>query len=197
MLETFRIIKKLCSVRSANLTGFDNTFEYEKCLLHIENLIDSAILLFKNNYYEQSTFLIITILEEISKAEICIYRGNGKDIPTVKRGKDGLYNHKLKHHAIANDIIFKYLKAREIYGIKTTNDVLLKLKSGAYITIRENALYFRTINGKCIVSDESITEKSTKVLLSICIEVFDDIFWGLSAQSNVILDRVTEKFRAI
>lgn len=197
MEETFKKITELSSIQSPELTKFNDLTEYEICLLHIEKHINAAILLFNNGFFEQSTFLIITVLEEISKAEICIYRGLGGNKEAVKRNKDGLFNHKSKHLAIANDITFKFLKTKEIYGEELINFILKNLKNGYYITIRENSLYFKNINGKCIVSDKTITKDSTKILLLICLEIFEDRLFGFSYQTDIITDRVLSKYNDI
>jgi len=197
MEETFKKIAELSSIQSENLTKFNNIKEYEKCLLHIEKHIEAAILLFKNNFFDQSTFLIVTILEEISKAEICVYRGFGKQNKLVNRAKDALFNHKTKHLAIANDITFKYLKTNSIYGENLISEILRNLKNGFYISIRENALYFKNIDGKCVVSDKNITRENTKILLLICLEIFEDRLFGFSHQTDIITDRVLSKYNDI
>ena len=197
MEETFKKIAELSSIQSENLTKFENVIEYEKCLLHIEEHIDAAILLFKNGFFDQATFLIITIFEEVSKAEICVYRGFGKQNKLVNRAKDGLFNHKSKHLAIANDITFKYLKTKKIYGEDLIDRILKNLKNGYYISIRENALYFKNIEGKCVVSDKNITKNTTKVLLLICLEIFEDRLFGFSHQTDIITDRVLSKYNDI
>ncbi|MDR0227870.1 MAG: AbiV family abortive infection protein [Flavobacteriaceae bacterium] len=197
MEETLRKITELSSIQSQELSKFKDVTEYEICLLHIEKHINAAILLYNNGFFEQSTFLIITILEEISKAEICVYRGFGKDKESVRRNKDGLFNHKSKHLAIANDITFKYLKTKKKYGAELTDEILKNLKEGYYINIRENALYFKNINGKCIVSDKAINSESTKVLLLICLEIFEDRLFGFSNKTDIITDRVLSRYDEI
>lgn len=197
MEDTFKKITELSSIQSENLTKFKDVVEYEICLLHIEEHIDAAILLFKNGFLDQATFLIITVLEEISKAEICIYRGFGGQNKFVKRAKDGLFNHKSKHLAIANDITFKYLKTKKLYGKDLIDGILKNLKDGYYISIRENSLYFKNIDGECIVSDKNITKDSTKILLLICLEIFEDRLFGFSDQTDIITDRVLSKYNDI
>jgi AbiV family abortive infection protein len=104
-------ISELSNIKSEKLLEFKSIEDFEKCLLHIENLIDSAILLYKNNFITQSFFITITSIEEIAKAEVCVYRGLQKENKiVVKRNKDGLFNHKSKHIISANDITFNYFK---------------------------------------------------------------------------------------
>ena len=74
-----------------------------------------------------------------------------------------------------------------------TLDILTKLKKGALIKIRENALYFKNINGKCLISDKFINEENSKLLLMICIEVFEDRLFGAFTKTDQITDRVLEK----
>jgi AbiV family abortive infection protein len=193
MNNTFQKINELIAIESENLTEFNDVYEYEKCLLHIERIIDSSIILFKNSLYQQSIFLTITAFEETTKAEICLYRGLSKNKQTVKRNKDGLFNHKIKHITVANDITFNYLKTEKIYGKEKIQEILENLKSGKFIEIRENSLYFKNIGGKCVISDEFINEENSKLLLMICIEVFEDRLFGAYERTDIITDRVLEK----
>ena len=193
MNDTYQKIGELISIKSENLSEFMNVDEYEKCLLNIEKHINASILLHKNSFYDQSIFLTITAFEEITKAEICLYRGLNKDKNLVKRNKDGLFNHKIKHLTVANDITFEYLKTKQIFGVDKILDILTKLKKGDLIEIRENALYFKNINGKCLISDKFINEGNSKLLLMICIEVFEDRLFGAYIKTDLITDRVLEK----
>jgi AbiV family abortive infection protein len=130
MNDTFRKIGELISIKSENLSEFMNVDEYEKCLLNIEKHINASILLYKNSFYDQSIFLTITAFEEITKAEICLYRGLNKEKKIVKRNRDGLFNHKTKHLTVANDITFEYLKTKRTFGADKIIDILTKFKKG-------------------------------------------------------------------
>ena len=161
--DTFETINELIKIKSEHLTEFSDVHEYEKWLLHIEKIVDSSILLYHNSFYQQAIFLIITAFEEITKAEICLYRGLSEKKEVVKRNKDGLFNHKTKHLTIANEITFSYLKSENKFGKFKIKEVYDNLKTGKFIEIRENALYFKNIEGKCIISNDYITEESTKL----------------------------------
>ena len=189
-------INDLSIIDSDNLTRFESIEELKKCLLHIEQILDASILLYKNNFFEQSVFLVITTLEEISKAEVCAFRyPNNTD--RVKRSKDGLFNHHIKHSIAANEVTFNFLKIKEKYGVKKIQAIFEKLKNGSFINIRENSLYFRCNKGKLKTSDDFISQENNKILLELCIEIFEDRLFGYSDQTDFITDRVLQKLELI
>jgi AbiV family abortive infection protein len=191
-------ISELSNIKSEKLLEFKSIEDFEKCLLHIENLIDSAILLYKNNFVSQSVFITITSIEEIAKAEVCIYRGLQKENKVVvKRNKDGLFNHKSKHIISANDITFNYLKSISKIGLKEVNKIKEKLNNGDFINLRELSIYFEnTLNGTKTPID-FVTKKDCLNLLLICIELCEDRLFGFSKRTDLITDRVLEKLNEL
>jgi AbiV family abortive infection protein len=194
----FTKIRELSNIKSEKLLEFKSVEDYEKCLLHIESLINSAILLYKNNFINQSFFMIITSIEEIAKAEVCVYRGLQKENKSlVNRNKDGLFNHKSKHIVSANEITFNYLKSAQKIGLNELNRIKKKLNDGDYINLREYSIYFEnTINGTNTPGD-FITKKDCLNLLLICIELFEDRLFGFSGRTDLITDRVLEKLKEL
>ena len=196
--DFFSKISELSNIKSDKLTEFNNVEAYEKCLLHIEQLINSSILLYKNKFYNQSLFITITVIEEIAKAEVCLYRGIGKDVKkNVKRRKDGLYNHKSKHIVSANEITFRFLKSEKRIGKNRVNDILNKLNNGTYTQIRESCLYFENINGICNTPQGRFTDFDARDLLLISIELFEDRLFGAYLKTDIITDRVLLKLNEI
>jgi AbiV family abortive infection protein len=194
----FSEISVLSSIKSEKLTDFKNVDEYEKCLLHIESLINSSILLYKNKFFNQSLFITISTIEEIAKAEVCLYRGLQKESKTnVKRRKDGLYSHKTKHIVSANEITFKYLKSEKRIGKNKISIILNNLNNGTYSIIREKSLYFENIDGICKTPLNEFTEIEVRDLLLICIELFEDRLFGAYAKTDIITDRVLLKLNEI
>ncbi len=191
-------ISELSNIKSEKLLEFKSIEDFEKCLLHIENLIDSAILLYKNNFITQSFFITITSIEEIAKAEVCVYRGLQKENKiVVKRNKDGLFNHKSKHIISANDITFNYLKSISKIGLKEVNKIKEKLINGDFINLRESSIYFEnTLNGTKTPND-FVTQKDSLNLLLICIELCEDRLFGFSEKTDIITDRVLEKLNKL
>lgn len=191
-------ISELSNIKSEKLLEFKSIEDFEKCLLHIENLIDSAILLYKNNFINQSVFITITSIEEIAKAEVCVYRGLQKENKVVvKRNKDGLFNHKSKHIISANDITFDYLKSISKIGLKEVNKIKEKLNNGDFINLRESSIYFEnTLNGTKTPND-FVTKKDSLNLLLICIELCEDRLFGFSERTDLITDRVLEKLNEL
>jgi AbiV family abortive infection protein len=194
----FTKISELSNIKSEKLLEFKSIEDYEKCLLHIESLINSAILLYKNNFTNQSFFITITSIEEIAKAEVCVYRGLQKESKTlVNRTKDGLFNHKSKHIISANEITFNYLKSTTKIGLNELNKIKEKLNNGDFINLRESSIYFEnTLNGTKTPSD-FVTKKDCLNLLLICIELFEDRLFGFSDRTDLITDRVLEKLKQL
>ncbi|UQD57576.1 AbiV family abortive infection protein [Flavobacterium sp. K5-23] len=195
--SSYQKIEELSNVKSENLLGFKSMEDYEKCLLHIENLLNSAILLYKNNFINQSFFLTITSIEEIAKAEVCIYRGFQKPDKTVKRNKDGLFNHKTKHLVAANEITFKFLKSISKIGIEETILIKDKLNNGEFVSLRESSLYFENCQNGTKTPNDLITKTDCLNLLLICIEIFEDRLFGFSDKTDIITDRVLMKLNEI
>ena len=195
--SSYQKIEELSNITSENLLGFKSIEDYEKSLLHIESLINSAILLYKNNFINQSFFLTITSIEEIAKADVCIHRGIQKPNKIVKRSKDGLFNHKTKHHVAANEITFKFLKSISKIGIEETILIKDKLNKGEFVILRESLLYFENCENGTKTPTELITKTDSLNLLLICIEVFEDRLFGFSEKTDIITDRVLKKLNEI
>lgn len=69
--NSFDEINKVLST-SSNFT-LRTTEEFNKCINHILQLIKDSYFLYKEGSYGTSTFLSITIIEEIAKVHIGLY----------------------------------------------------------------------------------------------------------------------------
>lgn len=190
----FLTIKELIEITSENLKGFNNKEEFAQTLNHIENIIDSSILLFKHGFYNQSLFFSITAFEEIIKAEICIYRGFGNK-PIVKRSKDGLYIHEIKHLLAADEIFFNYIKERKLFGLEKIKEIQVKFKNGYYLKLREESIYFQSSSKGLKLPQEVISKLESKIILIICMEFCEDKLSGYSNKGDLTTDRVSKKLR--
>ena len=189
-------IDELSDITSENLIGFKYCKDYEDTLLHIETLIDSSILLYKNNFINQSFFFTITAIEEISKAVVCLHR-NREGENEVKRQKDSLFNHKIKHKIAANDIFFQYTKLKKKIGKEKVSLIYNNLKSGHYSKLRESAIYFQISVDTVQLPYSLIESDEAGNILLLCIELFEDSLFGVSDKSDIITDRVLSKFRRV
>jgi AbiV family abortive infection protein len=190
--SSYWIINELTEISSEKLKGFKDQNEFAETLKHIENLIENSFLLFRNKFFSQSLFLTITAFEEISKTEVCIFRGFSEK-PNVKRSKDGLFNHKTKHLIASNEIFFKYTKAEKLFGKEKILEIQKKLENGNFIKLREESLYFESTKNGVKLPNKIITELDSRLTLFLCIELFEDRFLGLSKDADLISNRMTRK----
>lgn len=72
-----------------------NPSDFDRCIDHVINLIDDAVLLYKNESYSTATFLAVTIIEEVAKIHIGLFTKTSTD-RKLKKSKDPLHNHKTK-----------------------------------------------------------------------------------------------------
>ena len=194
--SSYWIINELTEISSEKLKGFKDSDEFVETLKHIENLIDSSLLLLKNRFYSQSLFLTITALEEISKTEVCIFRGFN-DKPIVKRSKDGLFNHKTKHLIASNEIFFEFSKGKKFFGKEKVDDIQRKLENGNFLKLREESIYFESTENGVKLPNKIIDELDSRLILFLCIELFEDRFLGWSKDADLISNRITSKLDSL
>ena len=190
--SAYWIINELTEISSEKLIGFKDSSEFIEALKHIENLIEGSLLLFQNKFYSQSLFMTITALEEISKAEVCIFRGFSEK-PNVKRSKDGLFNHKTKHLIASNEIFFKFTKAEKIFGKEKMREIQEMLENGNFIKLREESIYFESTKNGLQIPHKISNELDSRIMLFLCIELFEDRFLGLSKDADLVSERITSK----
>lgn len=191
--SVFSLIRKATEEFSDDLIGFKSSAEFDKALIHIENLILSAITLIEKNNHATAQFLIITAIEEMAKAEICIYRRENKK--NVKRSKDALFRHSTKHKISANPIILIGNRLKNILGSERVKEIFQKFQNGGIAKERENTLYFYRTESVFHIPGDSYGAKDNIELLLIAIEMMDDKFWGLTERATEICENLNILFR--
>ncbi|WP_060981496.1 AbiV family abortive infection protein [Vibrio splendidus] len=176
-------------VISEEYIGLLDSAEYNLAVSHVNELIQSAYVLFMSGQFAPSVFLSITIFEEVAKIKSGHMRSWGEqNLREVKRHKDPLFNHG-KKHKIAVDPVY-LIGSRIANSISETRakEFFAKYESGEYSRYREEALYFaRSKRGLHIPSSEIGLSLAAEHLL-VAIEIFSDEFWGMTAEASEICD---------
>lgn len=196
MDSSFKLIHDATNISSDELIGFKSTEEYNRALIHTENLIQSAILLFKSGFFAQSLFFTISAIEEFAKIEVCMFRGRAKT-EKVKRHKDSLFNHSKKHQISANEVILIGDRLNKSLGGDRAKQIFEDLQNGKYGKIRENCLYFSRNEDGLNIPTETISLSLTAELLLVCIEMMDDKFWGMSKNATDACERLNQIYPEI
>jgi AbiV family abortive infection protein len=189
MSDSFKLIDDAIKISSSELIGFKSSEEFDKALIHTENLIHSSIVLFKNGYKSQSLFLTITSIEEMAKIEVCIFRGRSQT-KNVNRQKDILFNHPKKHIISANEIILIGKRLNKSIGTERAKQIFIDLQNGVYGKIRESCLYFSRNQTGLKLPDDAISMKFAAELLLVSIEMMDDKFWGMTNIATETCERL-------
>ena len=176
---------------SENLSSFRNKNDFEKVLNHIKNLIFSSKLLLDQNFLNQSVFITITAIEEMSKAEMCIYRDNNIS-EFVKKSKDPLFNHRKKHLVAADYTLEIHNKLYNHIGKKRADELFLKLRNGEFADIRNNCLYFENTKSNLILPNEIVDISFAKEVFMLSVVIFEEKFSYLTNISSSITVELQE-----
>jgi AbiV family abortive infection protein len=181
-------------VVSEGYVGLLNRDEYNHSICHVFELIYASYTLFKTGSYAPSVFLCITVFEEIAKITAGHMRHRVDEAKQVKRHKDPLFQHGKKHTITLDPL---YLTSRRIsnsIGKERADEFFDKYENGEYSSLREGSLYFsRDKHGLHIPSQKINVVLSAEHLL-VAIEIFSNLFWGMTAEASIICDNTNEMY---
>ena len=184
--NSFDEINKVLST-SSNFT-LRTTEEFNKCINHILQLIKDSYFLYKEGSYGTSTFLSITIIEEIAKVHIGLYIKKNIELKT----KDSLKNHVSKKKIATNYTILLGKRLNEAIGVDRVKNIMKLANEKRLMQIRGEALYCDMIDNNLQTPSDMIDKKFAREILLFAIESFDDNLVGYSEYANEI-SNITDK----
>jgi AbiV family abortive infection protein len=178
---------------SDGYTGLHGREEYNDAIAHIYDLICASYTLLKSGSFAPSLFLSITIFEEIAKIKAGYMRAaQQKDLLKVKRGKDHLFNHNMKHKIAISPVYLIGDRIANSIGADRAKEIFEGYSSGEYSSLREKSLYFARDNESLHIPSKYIDSNLAAEHLLIAIEIFVDEFWGMTISVSTICDKANE-----
>lgn len=178
---------------SDGYTGLHSREEYNDAVTHIYDLIFASYTLLKNDSFAPSLFLSITIFEEIAKVKAGYMRATQqKNLLKVKRGKDHLFNHAMKHKIAISPVYLIGDRIANSIGADRAKEIFEGYSSGEYSSLREKALYFARDNESLHIPSKYVDSNLAAEHFLIAVEIFVDEFWGMTASASTICDKANE-----
>ena len=166
-----------------------STEQLNKCLDHVVQLISDAYVLYINNSYTSSSFLAISVLEEVGKIQMGIFI-KGSD--SYMR-KDKLRDHKSKQIVGASYTICIGERIKNSISNENLEKIFKFIYSGELKALREKAIYCDRKNNNIVTPKDLITQELARNLLLFAIESFDDNLVGWTNYS-IELSKKTDLF---
>ena len=166
-----------------------STEQLNKCLDHVVQLISDAYVLYINNSYTSSSFLAISVLEEVGKIQMGIFI-KGSD--SYMR-KDKLRDHKSKQIVGASHTICIGERIKNSISNENLEKIFKFIYSGELKALREKAIYCDRKNNNIVTPKDLITQELARNLLLFAIESFDDNLVGWTNDS-IELSKKTDLF---
>ena len=169
---------------------------FDKCLIHINGLLDSAVILCKHNHFSEALFLAITAVEESVKAEMYLFRSkNSSDgIPS----KDKLKSHEIKHKAAVNkDVLLIGKRVQDVIGEELTERIYTEFTKSKTRELRESCIYFEVKDAMLILPENEISPQMALSYILACIEIIDDKLVGLTNYSMELSSLFDNYFNTI
>lgn len=184
------------SVFSDDYVGLPNREEYNAAIAHVSDLIKASYTLFITDSFGPSLFLSITIFEEIAKIRTRAWECS-REKKNVKRGKDPLFSHQKKHNISVDPLYLSAERLISAVGSERLQEIFTGYESGNYSSLRETSLYFsRNANGLHIPAKVIDLRLAAEHLL-MAIELFCEIFWGMTGEASIICDATDEFFLVV
>ena len=174
-----------------------NKDDFNRGCLHIVNLIKDSYLLYSNDSFATSVFLSITIIEEVTKLHIGLYRKKPLEIEARERKVDGLFNHKKKHILASIETIKMSTRLNETISDDIIEKFINQSQNGDLLSLRETALYCDVVESKFMVPIDVIDKSLARVMLLIAIEVWDDSLVGYSKLSQKLSEQTDQIFELL
>jgi AbiV family abortive infection protein len=147
---------------------------------HVVQLLRDSSLLLENNSPATACFLAITALEETAKINIDLFRHS--NLP-VARGKDPLFNHKVKHRIAAAPTVAMGSRLQKAIGEARLRELMESARNGGLARLRESCLYVELKDGKFQTPNAVVSPKLAREILLFAAEVFDDAVVGFTNKS--------------
>ena len=190
------MVNKDCSFDKVKviLNGTSNFYissneELNKCLDHVVQLISDSYVLYINNSYTSSSFLAISVLEEVGKIQmgICM-KGSDSYVR-----KDKLRDHKSKQIVGASYTSCMGERINNAISNENLEKIFQFIYSGELKDLREKAIYCDRKNNNIVTPKDLITQELARNLLLFAIESFDDNLVGWTDYS-IELSKKTDLF---
>lgn len=178
---------------SDGYTGLHGREEYNDAIDHIYDLIFASYTLLKNGSFAPSLFLSITIFEEIAKVKAGYMRASQqKYLLKVKRGKDHLFNHAMKHKIAISPVYLIGDRIANSIGADRVKEIFEGYSSGEYSSLREKSLYFARDDESLHIPSKYIDCNLAAEHFLIAVEIFVDEFWGMTTSASTICDKAND-----
>ena len=163
--------------------------ELNKCLDHVVQLLSDSYFLYINNSYTSSSFLAISVLEEVGKIQMGIFiKGSDSYVR-----KDKLRDHKSKQIVGASYTICMGERINNTISNENLEKIFQFIYSGELKDLREKAIYCDRKNNNIVTPKDLITQELARNLLLFAIESFDDNLLGWTDYS-IELSKKTDLF---
>ena len=163
--------------------------ELNKCLDHVVQLISDSYVLYINNSYTFSSFLAISVLEEVGKIQMGIFiKGSDSYVR-----KDKLRDHKSKQIVGASHTICMGERIKNAISNENLEKIFQFIYSGELKDLREKVIYCDRKNNSIVTPKDLITQELARNLLLFAIESFDDNLVGWTNYS-IELSKKTDLF---
>ena len=163
--------------------------ELNKCLDHVVQLLSDSYVLYINNSYTSSSFLAISVLEEVGKIQMGIFiKGSDSYVR-----KDKLRDHKSKQIVGASHTICIGERIKNSISNENLEKIFKFIYSGELKDLREKAIYCDRKNNNIVTPKDLITQELARNLLLFAIESFDDNLLGWTDYS-IELSKKTDLF---
>lgn len=181
---------------SDGYTGLQSRDEYNAAIMHIFDLIKASYTLLMADSAAPSLFLSITVFEEIAKVHAGHMRSRGKPETKqrVKRSKDPLFNHGKKHRISIDPLFLSSERLYNSIGKERVEEIIMNYETGKYSALREKSLYFSRTNEGLHIPSSFISINLSAEHLLIAIELFGELFWGMTAVASIASDETDEIF---
>ncbi|MHB8881857.1 MAG: AbiV family abortive infection protein [Thermodesulfovibrionales bacterium] len=171
--------------------------EFNRGCDHVALLFESAFKLYQCGLYPPAAFISITAIEEIAKLDIAVFRREEHPEPARSRREDLLFNHKAKHSIALQEVIAIGDRLPKVIGEERVRELLNMAETGELIGIREASLYTDILDGKFTVPSERVTKNTSRDLLLLAFEVWNDRLVGLTNYTYDIDKRMMEIFDCV
>ena len=169
--------------------------ELNAAISHIVQLLEDSTTLYLNDSYATSAFLSITACEEIAKANIGAFTDGTN--PSNGKKRNMFLDHKTKHKLVALPTIPMGTRLNDAVGEQNVRELMKMAQTGAFVTLRENALYFQRENNHLVIPKDKMSKNKSRSLLLFAIEAFDDAIVGYTNFSMEISSHTDELFNKV
>jgi AbiV family abortive infection protein len=165
--------------------------QLDRACEHIVQLLTDASVLLDAGSHASATFLSITALEETAKVHLGMYR---RASAPLKRSNDSLYRHEIKHALALGPTVAMGSRLPSAIGEKRMNELIEMGRAGRLRALREASIYVEQSGELLNIPRTVIAQSTTRELLLLAIEAFDDALVGYTNQSLLLRERTDALF---